>query len=133
MRPCGWGRSIWVSAVVPLLGWPTTKKSGTRAPGARAGSAVSVKVLIAPQRDEVAADVLPERGDLVLVAAPQLAHELLVRRRGLAVDDLALERVVQAPAHGLGRERAARAAQRAEHRPAAGFQGAPGAIDTSRA
>src|ERR1700710_548244 len=94
MKICGWRRSISYRAVVPVLAWPAMKKSGTR-PGGRGvgGTSRSVKSVIAPQAHQVAVEVLAERDHLVLVAAAQLTHQLLIGRLWLAEDEIALHGV----------------------------------------
>src|SRR5947209_5818819 len=85
MKICGWRRSISYSAVVPLLCWPTTKKSGILPRWSCRGC--SVEVVIAPQRDEVAAEVLADCHDLMLEAPAQLEHQGLVGGRRGTVHD----------------------------------------------
>src|SRR6266566_9175688 len=88
MKICGWRRSISYSAVVPLLCWPTIKKSGTLPRCSCRGC--SVGVVIAPQRDEIATEVLADGHDLMLEAPTQLEHQGLVGGRRGTVHDVPL-------------------------------------------
>src|ERR1700689_1245560 len=92
MNMAGWRRSMSDSAVVPLLGWPTMKKSGTR-PGARTDA-----------RDVGAESRLS--GELTLTT-PQ-------SRRGRAEGDLA-PRPREPVGDHAGREPEERAERRARH------------------
>src|ERR1700733_12390216 len=85
MYICGCARSISYSAVVPHFGCPTMKKSGTRPPACPL-SASSPEVLIAPQADEIAVEILAQGEHLGLEAPSQLEHQPLVRRWRLAED-----------------------------------------------
>src|SRR5437773_7463142 len=91
----GWLSSASHSAVVPHFACPTMKKSGTRPRTAGGVAVCSVEAVIAPERDEVALQVLADRLHLGLEAPAQLEHELLVHRLRLAVDGPLLDGVDQ--------------------------------------
>src|ERR1700730_4459010 len=78
--------SISYNAVVPDLAWPTMKKSGSLLTVAAEASCRSADAVIAPERDEIAPEILAQRFDLALVAPAQLEHELVVWRMGIAVE-----------------------------------------------
>src|ERR1700729_764747 len=95
MKICGWLRNASYSALVPLLGCPTMKKSGTRG---------SVEAVIAPERRKVAVEMLAERHHLALEAAPDLPHQLLVGRRHVAEDQLPLRGLQRLGTHAPGHQ-----------------------------
>src|ERR1035437_4719916 len=100
-------------AVVPVLGCPTMKKSGMRPPPAparapaseRGSGCPSAKLVIAPQRDEVAVEVLAERLHLGSEAPAQLERERLVGGARLGEDDLAPDGAQRLAAQRTRRER----------------------------
>src|ERR1700730_2744311 len=77
------GRTLSCALAVPA------HQAGPSGHSPRPLGAGSVKLLIAPQRDEVAPQILAQRHDLGLEEPAQLLHELLVWGRRLAVDELA--------------------------------------------
>src|SRR4029077_18382229 len=66
------------------------KKSGILCSDARRGSRASADAVIAPQRDEIPIEVLAQKKDLTLEAAPQLDREAFIGRRRSAVQDALL-------------------------------------------
>src|SRR5580704_2646376 len=83
------------------------KKSGTRPRRSLSRSAPVglLDVTVAPQADEVAAEILTERDHLALERTAQLPHQLLVSRGRRTVDDAAAERPEHTTACGARRER----------------------------
>src|SRR5436305_2896128 len=66
------------------------KKSGNRVAGSLASARVSAEIIVTPEADEVAAQVLAETHDLGLEAAPQRQHELLVHGLGIRIQQALL-------------------------------------------
>src|SRR5438132_983684 len=106
------------------------KKSGMRAAVALPSPAPSDDAVIAPQRHEVAREVLAQRDDLALEARAQLLHERLVRWRGLAPHRAPHTAVVGSAAQSARAQRLARRARGAQHRPAPGAQVLAQAIES---
>src|SRR2546423_14324804 len=90
MKICGCAPSISYSAVVPLLGWPTMKKSGNRVPARLPLARASAETIVTPQRYQVAPEVFAERHHLGLEAASQRDHELLVDGGRVGIEDALL-------------------------------------------
>src|ERR1019366_817934 len=126
MKICGWLRSISYRAVVPLLGWPTMKKSGTLPWGAaicvstaatprpltvcdRAAEPSSREdsgdAVIAPEGNEVPVQVLAQREHLTPESVTQLEHQIGVRLLGLGDHEAALNRFERGSADPLWHER----------------------------
>src|ERR1019366_5027720 len=126
MKICGWLRSISYRAVVPLLGWPTMKKSGTLPWGAaicvstaatprpltvcdRAAEPSSREdsgdAVIAPECNEVPVQVLAQREHLTPESVTQLEHQIGVRLLGLGDHEAALNRFERGSADPLWHER----------------------------
>src|SRR5438309_9366586 len=74
----------------------------------RSPSSPSGDVVIAPQGHEVAIEILAECDDLALEAATHLAHQLLVCRARLAVEDAPSQSFHAVPAQTLRCDRPAR-------------------------
>src|SRR5277367_1277747 len=103
-----------------MPGTPPTSATGAKPIQAMcSGRATSDEALVSPERDEVAVDVVAERGDLAGVAGPQLCHQPLVDLVRRAVNDLALKRREHPAARAVRRQRLARSLQSPRRRPAA--------------
>src|SRR2546421_2431217 len=101
----GWRRSISYNAVVPHLGWPTTKKSGTLVATGAPAAGSSVERVIAPQGYQITIQVLAERNHLWTVATAQLTHEALVGRLRPTEDDALSQCAKGVTSQSPGRER----------------------------
>src|SRR4030088_2043380 len=81
------------------------KKSGTRMRCAAGRAAVSLDIVIAPEREQIALQVVTERDDLGLEAAAQLPHERPIGLLGIAEHEATLRQPQRASTHPSGRER----------------------------
>src|SRR5271165_7431671 len=65
----------------------------------------SADILVAPLAHHVTTEIVAQRLDLSLEASAQLAHELLVRRRGILIDHASPFRAERLAAQLSGRQR----------------------------
>src|SRR5436305_3502891 len=93
----------------------------------------SVELVIAPQRHQIALQVLAGRDHLGLEAAAQLGHELVVWRSRISIHDPALYRVQPTLALLSGGQPLNRRLQRPRHRPAAVVEDLHNLVEAPRA